>query len=180
MNSRSDAQDDLFGITLDFVTKLRNGAIKPEEAKRFLRKENPWPALIDLDADPLVPDGLTVTEHQKGGQWLFDPKQIELFLDVVVQNGGTYDSALELRHSVRGKPVLNANALDWLLTHQEQIPEAWMEMTVYFWGTIYEGAMGPCVRGIYYDRGRWEAIITRTDFFYCWRKHTPAALLVAS
>ena len=33
---------DRFGITLDFVTKLHNGSISDEEAKRFLRRENPF------------------------------------------------------------------------------------------------------------------------------------------
>ncbi|OYV63215.1 MAG: hypothetical protein B7X03_02635 [Parcubacteria group bacterium 21-58-10] len=33
---------DRFGITLDFVTKLHNGSISEEEAKRFLRREDPF------------------------------------------------------------------------------------------------------------------------------------------
>lgn len=34
--------NDRFGITLDFVTKLHNGSISDEEAKRFLRREDPF------------------------------------------------------------------------------------------------------------------------------------------
>ena len=34
--------NDRFGITLDFVTKLHNGSITDEEAKRFLRHEDPF------------------------------------------------------------------------------------------------------------------------------------------
>lgn len=33
---------DRFGITLDFVIKLHNGSISDEEAKRFLRREDPF------------------------------------------------------------------------------------------------------------------------------------------
>jgi hypothetical protein len=33
---------DRFGITLDFVTKLHNGTISDDEAKRFLRREDPF------------------------------------------------------------------------------------------------------------------------------------------
>ena len=35
-------REDLFGIVLDFANKLNNGTILPSQAKRFLRKEDPW------------------------------------------------------------------------------------------------------------------------------------------
>ena len=42
-NACSETQaSDRFGITLDFVTKLHNGSISDEEAKRFLRREDPF------------------------------------------------------------------------------------------------------------------------------------------
>ena len=41
---------------------------------------------IDLDADPHVPAGWSVAEHRKGGQWNFDPKQVELWYAQKQQN----------------------------------------------------------------------------------------------
>ena len=42
-NACSETQaGDRFGIVLDFITKLHNDSITDEEAKRFLRRENPF------------------------------------------------------------------------------------------------------------------------------------------
>jgi hypothetical protein len=38
---------------------------------------------------------------------------------------------------LQGKAVLPAQALDWLLAHQDQIPRAWRKLEICFWGTIY-------------------------------------------
>ncbi len=51
-NTLGRPEDELFGISLDFMTKLHNGTISPKEAKSFLRKQNPWPAKA---ATPEVP-----------------------------------------------------------------------------------------------------------------------------
>jgi hypothetical protein len=48
-NACSETQaSDRFGITLDFVTKLHNGSISDEEAKRFLRREDPFRVADDV------------------------------------------------------------------------------------------------------------------------------------
>ncbi|MCB9815740.1 hypothetical protein H6785_04150 [Candidatus Nomurabacteria bacterium] len=41
-NMLGSPREDLFGITTDFIEKLKNGSITPMEAKRFLRRENPF------------------------------------------------------------------------------------------------------------------------------------------
>lgn len=40
-------EENLLGIVEDFVTKLNNGAITPGQAKKFLRKEDPWTNSMD-------------------------------------------------------------------------------------------------------------------------------------
>ncbi|MFA5942240.1 MAG: hypothetical protein WC798_01020 [Candidatus Paceibacterota bacterium] len=49
---------DRFGITLDFVTKLHNGSISEEEAKRFLRREEPFVKKESVPVPPAKHDPL--------------------------------------------------------------------------------------------------------------------------
>jgi hypothetical protein len=48
----------------------------------------PTAAQIDLDADPFIPSGLTVVEHQKGGQFTWDASKVTLYVSKQ-QQGGT-------------------------------------------------------------------------------------------
>lgn len=112
------------------------------------------PCIVDLDADPFVPDGWKVVKHVKGGQLEFDPAKVALYLDEE-QNGGVIIGH-ELRGKLKGKPVFNANLLDYLLAHPNLIPEEWKGKAVFFWGTIYRDSVGSlCVRCLVWDDGRW-------------------------
>lgn len=92
--------------------------------------------VIDCDADPFVPDGWKVEEHQKGGKLTFDASRIELYLSDSQKNR-TDIKGEEHRKELAGKPVLNANVLHYLLAHPELIPEDWKGKDVFFWGTIH-------------------------------------------
>jgi hypothetical protein len=43
---------------------------------------------------------------------------------------------------INEKEVLNANVLDYLLDHEEIIPEEWKGKYIYFWGTVYRHNRG--------------------------------------
>jgi len=105
--------------------------------------------IIDCDADPCVPDGWEVEEHRKGGQLVWDPTQIQLYLSHE-QQGGRIIQGHELRKELVKKPVLNACVLDWLLAYPEYIFEGWRvndKIYIYFWGTVYRDTRGyHCVR----------------------------------
>ncbi len=121
--------------------------------------------VIDCDANPFNPwanDGFTIEEHQKGGQWKFDPKQVEFFLSSG-QKGGKVIEGNKLRKELAKKPVFNANVLDYLLAHPKLIPDEWKTdgngntRYTFFWGTIYRGRGGSLyVRCLYWDDGRWD------------------------
>jgi hypothetical protein len=104
-------------------------------------KEREEEHVIDCDADPFVPKGWKIEEHQKGGQFKWNSARMELSLDEGQQNGNVIRGH-ELRKKLVGKPVLNANVLDYLLAHPHLIPEEWEGKTVLFWGTIYSDAFG--------------------------------------
>lgn len=114
--------------------------------------------IIDCDADPFVPDGWKVTEHQKGGQFKWNKEaQKEAFFYAEGQQNGKALEGNKLRKELAGKPVMNANVLDYLLAHPHLIPEEWKGKYVFFWGTIYRNSDGDLyVRCLYWSGDRWD------------------------
>ncbi len=130
---------------------------------------------IDCDADPFLPDGWKVEEHQKGGIFKWTESLIGLHLDRGQQNGkciGGHD----LRKALQTRKVLNANVLDFLLKHSELIPEEWKGKAVFFWGTVYRYPGGSCcVLYLYWDDGQWHWSV---DWLGSgWNRRRPSAVL---
>lgn len=112
--------------------------------------------LIDLDADPFVPDGWKVEEHRKGGQFKWNAAKVALYLSKKQQNGKWIEGH-KLREELKGRSVFNANLLDYLLKNPHLIPEEWKGKYVFFWGTVYRYSDGYlCVRCLCWDGGRWD------------------------
>jgi hypothetical protein len=111
--------------------------------------------LINLDANPFTPDGWKVEEHQKGGQFKWNTS-VSLHLSDS-QKKGKWIKGEELRKELKGKPVYNANVLDYLLANPHLIPEEWKGKYVFFWGTIYRSSGGSlCVRYLCWHVGMWH------------------------
>jgi hypothetical protein len=102
-----------------------------------MNKEGNEKFIIDCDADPFVPEGWRVKEHQKGGQFEWNPKNVELWV-AEGQKNGEYMQGSELYEETKTKSVLNANVLDYLLAHKELIPDDWKDKDIFFWGTVYQ------------------------------------------
>ncbi len=118
----------------------------------------------DCDADPFVPIGWKVEEHQRGGAFKWDAlqEQVQLHLDKDQQNGKHIEGN-KLREQLAGKPVLNANVLDYLLKNLRLIPDDWKKdhrgytHNIFFWGTIYRHSCGSLyVRYLFWSSGRWS------------------------
>ena len=133
--------------------------------------------VIDCDADPFIPDGWTVEEHRKGGQfnWDKEAQKDALYLDKGQENGKGIKEGNTLRKVLAGKLVLNANVLDYLLEKPYLIPEEWKNKTVFFWGTIYcDRYDNLCIRHLSWDGGRWDWDVFQLD---CgWYDNNPAAV----
>jgi len=113
--------------------------------------------VINCDADPFVPEGWRVEEHQKGGPFKWDPKAVQLYLSEPQRKCKSIEGN-NLRTELAGKPVLNANVLDYLLGHSHLIPEEWKKrMNICFWGSIYRHGpfYGLCVRCLHWQGSRW-------------------------
>jgi len=149
-----------------------------KDLKTFL---NQVVQIIDCDAKPYIPDGWKVDKHQKCGKLEWDPSRIELYLSDN-QRDGKYIEGNKLRQELqklKGKKVLNACLLDWLLAHPEFIPEEWKGKYIYFWGTVYRSSGGSLsVRCLYWVGVRWS--------WHCywldrgWRSDDPAAVLASN
>ena len=118
--------------------------------------------LINLDADPFVPDGWTVKEHIKAGQWKFNPNEVEFYLSKEQKKGESIEGN-KLHKELADKPVFNANVLDYLLAHPELIPDEWKKdkngntRYIFFWGTIYRSSGGRLyVRYLRWDGVEWD------------------------
>lgn len=149
-----------------------------EGAQRFLRGDVGVVTnhLINLDAKPFVPNGWKVEEHRQGGQFAWDKAKTGLYLADRQKSGTIVGN--ELRKVLKDQPVLNANALDYLLANPHLIPEEWKGKYVFFWGTIYRSSGGGLyVRCLCWDDGRW-----RWGSFwlgYGWFGGFPAAVLAS-
>ena len=136
--------------------------------------------IINCDADPFIPSGWSVESHTKGGQLAFNPAKIKFYLSPNQQDGKVIKGN-QLRKELANESVLNANVLDYLLAHQELIPENWKEdkwdniRFIFFWGTIYRGLSGNLdVRYLYWYGKRWSWFY---DWLGCvWYSNYPAAV----
>lgn len=130
--------------------------------------------VIDCDANPFVPDGWSVEEHQKGGAFKWNAANVALHLDKGQKNG-KYIEGNKLREALAGKPVLNANVLDYLIAHPHLTPEEWKGKAVFFWGTIYRHRDGDLyVRYLDWNGDRWYWHFRWLG--YDWHDSTPAAV----
>lgn len=110
--------------------------------------------VIDCDAEPFIPSGWKVEEHQKGGNIKFDASQVELYLSKKQKSRSIEGN--RLREELKGKKVLNANVLDYLLANPKAIPEEWKGKYIFFWGTIYRDSdVYLSVRYLYWLGGQW-------------------------
>ena len=157
MNQLGDALE-LAGFTPDEVTKLRNfpqlkdlKSVINGQAQITIAKH-----VIDMDANPCVPDNWKVESHKKGGQLEWTSEKVKLYLSLE-QQGEKCVEGNKLRKELEAQPVCNANLLDYLLAYPELIPESWKGKAICFWGTIYRSSDGDlCVRCLYFRGESWR------------------------
>lgn len=155
---------------------LRNKKQAGAEFLRFLqngaRVQTIGAHVIDCDADPFIPNGLTIESHKKGGQVHWNPANFKLWLHPEQESGGI--GGHNLRMWLKNKPVYNACMLDYWLAHPEIIPAECKGKWTYFWDTIYRGSRGGlCVRCL-----DWYGLhpVSVYDWLVLdWSAHYPAA-----
>ncbi|MCI0563243.1 MAG: hypothetical protein MN733_32600 [Nitrososphaera sp.] len=129
--------------------------------------------IIDCDATPFVPDGLTIEEHKKGGQIWWNPANFKPWLHPE-QESGEVIAGHALREWGKEKPLYNACVLDYWLAHTEVIPLECKGKWTYFWGTIYRDSYG----NLYIRCLRWRGERLAADYdglVNDWDANCPAA-----
>ena len=140
-----------------FTAFLKNGGrVIVGLAETKMTPELAIKRIIDLDADPFIPEGWEIEEHIKGGQFEWNPVRVARYLSEQ-QQGGKAIQGHKLREELKGKPVYNVNLLDWYLKNSQFIPAEWKGKWVFFWGTIYRASDdGLCVRCLGWDGSWWR------------------------
>ena len=93
--------------------------------------------IVDLDAEPFIPEGWTVEEHQKNGLWEWDPQGVRLEMIKPPPGNNCFDG-YQFRQTLVNKPVLNVNLFDYLLAHPLLVvPRDWRGKRISAWGTVY-------------------------------------------
>ena len=155
INQLADAFENA-GLTSDDLTKLRQfkdlaklkDVITGEAVIKYPEH------LIDCNADPFIPCSWELESHKKGGMFEFNKEKFFLYLTKKQKKRSIEGN--ELRKELLGKPVMNANVLDYLLAHPKLIPEEWESKYIFFWGTIYRNSNGLLyVRYLRWDGSQW-------------------------
>lgn len=188
-NSTSDKKKTLndHGVKIDKSTAKVSQVAKVEEPVLGHAQVKQIEHLIDLDADPFIPEGLEVRNHQKGGIFKWNPNDVKLCLSESTEEerGSIHGNVLHVE--LIGKPVFNACLLDYLICHQYLIPENWKNdenghaRQIFFWGTTYQNSKGYAhtgVRFLFWSGSIWRCCYI--DFDEDWYGLNPAAALRAS
>jgi hypothetical protein len=122
--------------TREEIDRVIDFLIKSGEAVKKQKPDNS--NIFNSDDEPIIPEGYnwTIKKHKKNGE--VNLSKIVLYLDIEQKNG--YVKGNKLIIKLKGKKVLNANVLDYLLAHPELIPKKWKGKYIFFWGTIYRGS----------------------------------------
>lgn len=132
--------------------------------------------VVDLDAHIPVQEGRWHIESDvRQGTITFNPERLIPYLCEFQLAGWRGMHGRHLLKHLRGLPILKATALDYLMSHQELIPEWCKRFHLHFWGTIYrERKGGSFVRCLYWHDGWCESDTLVEGFGWT---HTSAAAL---
>lgn len=87
---------------------------------------------VKCNSSPIIPDAYTLVEHRRMDNFIWDSCRLGL-TEIKMVNPSDVDEA---RRICKSENFLNVNVLDFLLQHQDLIPEAWKTNSVCFWGTV--------------------------------------------
>lgn len=115
------------------------------------------PHTVDLDEQPLEINGYMVVSHNGGGVFNFDDRAVTLFSEDIPKNGYQLKSLIT--------NAFNGNMLDFLLNHQDLIPNDCREVYTCFLGTIYQDLQDdqPYIRAMYNYRDCYHSVLLPLD-----------------
>lgn len=110
---------------------------------------------IDCNATPSTPASWTLVSSQSNGTYAFNTTEAATKI-VSFESKTVSIKGQEIVNKLNGTG-LNACVFDFLMLHQELIPESWKEKKVIFTGSIFKDGLGnECVRHLYWWDGKWN------------------------
>ena len=130
---------DMLGIVADFATKLRNGSIAPDEAKRFLRRENPFEpkAVGGFDLAAFMGKVWAIESNRENIPEGWNPKAAKIIS--ALRNGESYITGEKSIQRLSSEPLLGVRAFWHYWNNQADIPEGWKWRSVFFDATVLCG-----------------------------------------
>lgn len=154
---------------------------------QMIAKPEAGSSVIDCDAQPFLKEGWRIEDHQKSGSLTWDPGKAGLHLSDAQRDGRAIVGTKLLQELSRTTRfhAMNANVLDFLLSHPHLIPGEWRNgakgqriVSVYFWGTIYRDPNNRfCVPCFFWEVGLPERGHCQLDSYF--GISSPAAILIA-
>ena len=139
-----------------FTSALVAGAFANATASAFAQTPKPGMNSVDLAAPPKPYKGWEVETQLPGVGLLEWPKGYQVPAQLFVPPGSKLIHGPEFLDTLKGKEPYNRNLMDYLLIHQEEIPQAWRDRTeglplegIFFPGTIYAKNGKQLIPGMY-------------------------------
>lgn len=126
---------DMLGVVADIVTKLRNGSLTEEEAKRFARRENPFNAEPPGLFNPatFIDKGWEVAGERKAVPDGFDPVKLKVVATPLKQ-GESYITGLEAKTRLVGQPLAGVEAFWRCWNDRDNLPKELRSKIILFDG----------------------------------------------
>lgn len=102
---------DMLGVVVDIVTKLHNGSLTEEEAKRFARRENPFsPKSVGLfDPVTFIGKGWEIIGERKVLAEGFNPSLLKV-VATPLKKGESYITGEETKKRLAAEPLAGVEA----------------------------------------------------------------------
>lgn len=102
---------DMLGVVADILTKLRNGSLTEEEAKRFARRENPFsPKSVGLfDPVAFIGKGWEIIGERKALAEGFNPSLLKV-VATPLKKGESYITGDETKKRLAAEPLAGVEA----------------------------------------------------------------------
>jgi hypothetical protein len=117
----------------------------------------PWLAFsqktIDCNSKPSTPDTYVLVSSQPDGNYILNPTDIK-FLSFESKTTATKGSDMIKKLDGKG---LNACIFDYLMDHQDMVPETWKGKEIVFTGSVFKDAGGnELMRAMYWWNDEWS------------------------
>lgn len=149
---------DMLGVVADIVTKLRNGSLTEEEAKRFARRENPFePKSVGIfNPVTFIGKGWEVVGERKALTDGFNPAQLNV-VPTPLKKGESYITGDEAKKRLAGQPLAGVEAFWQCWNARDSLPKTLLGKIIFFDGDELRNPRGDRYSlYLHWRGGRWD------------------------